>query len=179
MIFFVIVLFTTFFWEWRRGQKISLLRFVNVPVSIFSWNPFGSGNWLCFVSFFETAYKHQKLRENSTKVILVLGVSFLLTAVEGWLDGKVAVSGLLAVVSMACVLKVKCIPAVSKRLSINRISWITPCRGRAAVPAAVRSFILVMTVEPGFGTSFLHSTMPKLHQPASGSDEQNPACARR
>ena len=52
---------------------------------------------------------------NSTKVILVLGVSFLLTAVEGWLDGKVAVSGLLAVVSMACVLKVKCIPAVSKR----------------------------------------------------------------
>jgi len=44
---------------------------------------------------------------NSTKVIIVLGVSFLLVAVEGWLEGKVAISGLLAVVSMACVLKIE------------------------------------------------------------------------
>lgn len=51
------------------------------------------------------------------KVIIVLGVSFLLIAIEGWLEGKIAVSGLLAVVSMACVLKMKSTAFVSKRLS--------------------------------------------------------------
>lgn len=85
--------------------------------------------------FFETAYKHQNYVRNSTKVILVLGVSFLLTAVEGWLDGKVAVSGLLAVVSMACVLKARCIPAVSKRLSEKF--------GKLWIAAEVILFVLV------------------------------------
>ena len=42
------------------------------------------------------------------KVILVLGLSFLLMAVETWLKGIVSISGLLAVVSMACMLKAKC-----------------------------------------------------------------------
>ena len=113
---FVIVLFTTFL-GMAQGVKVSLLRFVNVPVSIFLGILLGAVIGYVLYRFFETAYKHQNYVRNSTKVILVLGVSFLLTAVEGWLDGKVAVSGLLAVVSMACVLKAKCIPAVSKRLS--------------------------------------------------------------
>ena len=51
------------------------------------------------------------------KVIIVLGFSFLLVAIEGWLDGKVSVSGLLAVVAMACVIKRKSPEFVSKRLS--------------------------------------------------------------
>ena len=51
------------------------------------------------------------------KVIIVLGVSFLLMAIETWLEGIVSVSGLLAVVSMACVIKVKSTTFVSKRLS--------------------------------------------------------------
>ena len=51
------------------------------------------------------------------KVIIVLGFSFLLIAIEGWLEGKVSVSGLLAVVAMACVLKLKCPESVSGRLS--------------------------------------------------------------
>lgn len=45
------------------------------------------------------------------------GVSLLLVAAEGWLEGIVPVSGLLAVVSMACLLKMKCTPFVAKRLS--------------------------------------------------------------
>ena len=51
------------------------------------------------------------------KVIIVLGFSFLLVSIESWLEGKVAISGLLAVVSMACVLKLKSTAFVSKRLS--------------------------------------------------------------
>ena len=47
---FVIVLFTTFL-GMAQGAKVSLLRFVNVPVSILL-GIHGSGNWLCFVSFF-------------------------------------------------------------------------------------------------------------------------------
>ena len=67
--------------------------------------------------FFETAYARKHYVRNSMKVIIVLGFSFLMIAVENWLDGKVAVSGLLAVVSMACVLKMKSTAFVSKRLS--------------------------------------------------------------
>ena len=51
------------------------------------------------------------------KVIVVLGLSFLLMAVETWAKPYASVSGLLAVVSMACVLKMKCPKSVSGRLS--------------------------------------------------------------
>lgn len=51
------------------------------------------------------------------KVIIVLGVSFLLMAIETWLKGTVSISGLLAVVSMACVIQIKSSEFVSKRLS--------------------------------------------------------------
>ncbi len=131
---FFIVLFTTFL-GMAQGAKVSLLRFVNVPVSIFLGILLGAVIGYVLYRFFETAYKHQNYVRNSTKVILVLGVSFLLTAVEGWLDGKVAVSGLLAVVSMACVLKAKCIPAVSKRLSEKF--------GKLWIAAEVILFVLV------------------------------------
>lgn len=131
---FVIVLFTTFL-GMAQGVKVCLLRFVNVPVSIFLGILLGAVIGYVLYRFFETAYKHQNYVRNSTKVILVLGVSFLLTAVEGWLDGKVAVSGLLAVVSMACVLKAKCIPAVSKRLSEKF--------GKLWIAAEVILFVLV------------------------------------
>ncbi len=47
----------------------------------------------------------------------VMGVSFLLMSIETWLKPVVSISGLLAVVSMACVLKLKCTPSVSARLS--------------------------------------------------------------
>ena len=41
------------------------------------------------------------------KVIIVLGVSFLLMSVETWVKPYLSVSGLLAVVGMACVLKLR------------------------------------------------------------------------
>ena len=51
------------------------------------------------------------------KVIVLLGLSFLLVSVEEWLDGILPVSGLLAVMSMAAVLKATSTEFVSKRLS--------------------------------------------------------------
>lgn len=49
-------------------------------------------------------------------MIIVLGTAFLLLAVEDWLDGTVAVSGLLAVMSMAMVLAMRSVPEVTVRL---------------------------------------------------------------
>ena len=57
-----------------------------------------------------------RMVRNSMKVIVVLGMSFLLMAAEDWLEGTLPLSGLLAVVSMACVLKLRCAPGVATRL---------------------------------------------------------------
>ena len=113
---FVIVLFTTFL-NMAQGGSASLTAFLNIPVSIILGILLGAvvGYGLCL--FFETAYARRHYVRNSMKVIIVLGFSFLLIAIEGWLEGKIAVSGLLAVVSMACVLKAKSTAFVSKRLS--------------------------------------------------------------
>ena len=70
---------------------------------------------------------------NSTKVIIVLGASFLLMAAEDALGG--AVSGLLAVVSMACALRLRSPSAVSRRLSEKL--------GKLWIAAEVMLFVLV------------------------------------
>ena len=50
------------------------------------------------------------------KVIIVLGVSFLLLAVENWLEGIIPLSGLLAIMSMALVLAMRSDSNVTHRL---------------------------------------------------------------
>ena len=47
----------------------------------------------------------------------MLGLSFLLVSIENWLKGIIPMSGLLAVMSMALMIKMKCVPSVSSRLS--------------------------------------------------------------
>ena len=113
---FVIVLFTTFA-NMAQGGSVHVGDFVNIPVSIVLGVALGAIVGVMLSRFFETAYARSHYVRNSMKVIIVLGTSFLLMAVETWLKGKVPVSGLLAVVSMACALKIKCVPSVSKRLS--------------------------------------------------------------
>ena len=113
---FVIVLFSTFT-SMAQGGSASVMDFVNIPVSIVLGIVLGAVTGYLLACFFETAYARKHCVRNSMKVIIVLGVSFLLMAVETWLKGIVSVSGLLAVVSMACVLKIKCVPSVSARLS--------------------------------------------------------------
>ncbi len=113
---FVIVLFSTFS-SIAQGGEANVLDFINIPISILLGVAVGALFGFLLSTFFETAYAHKHLVRNSMKVILVLGVSFLLMAIETWLKDKIAVSGLLAVVSMACVLKIRSTAFVSKRLS--------------------------------------------------------------
>lgn len=113
---FVIVLFSTFL-GMAHGGHANLMDFINIPVSIVLGIALGAITGYLLSLFFETAYAHNHCVRNSIKVIVVLGVSFLLMAVETWLEESISVSGLLAVVSMACVLKIKSVTFVSKRLS--------------------------------------------------------------
>ena len=113
---FVIVLFTTFL-SMAQGGHASIMNFVNIPVSIILGILLGALTGYLLYLFFETSYARKHYVRNSMKVIIVLGFSFLLIAIEGWLEDKISVSGLLAVTSMAVVLKMKSTAFVSKRLS--------------------------------------------------------------
>lgn len=131
---FVIVLFTTFL-SMAHGGSADIIDFVNIPVSIVLGILLGAVTGYGLYLFFETSYAHKHCVRNSTKVIIVLGFSMLLVSVEGWLEGKVSVSGLLAVVSMACVIKIKSTAFVSKRLSEKF--------GKLWIAAEVVLFVLV------------------------------------
>lgn len=131
---FVIVLFTTFL-GMAQGGSADMMDFVNIPVSIVLGILPGAVVGYGLYLFFETAYARKHCVRNSMKVIIVLGFSFLLIAIEGWLEGKIAVSGLLAVVSMACVIKLKSTAFVSKRLSEKF--------GKLWLAAEVMLFVLV------------------------------------
>ncbi len=113
---FVIVLFSTFAGI-AQGGTADFTQFLNIPVSIVLGILLGAAVGYLLSLFFETAYAKEHYVRNSMKVIVVLGLSFLLMAVETWAKPYVSVSGLLAVVSMACVLKMKCPKSVSGRLS--------------------------------------------------------------
>lgn len=131
---FVIVLFSTFS-GMAQGGHARFSDFLNIPVSIVLGIALGTAAGWFLSWFFETAYAHRRCVRNSMKVIVVLGTSFLLMAVETWLEGLVSVSGLLAVVSMACVLKLRSVAFVSRRLSEKF--------GKLWIAAEVLLFVLV------------------------------------
>ena len=131
---FVIVLFSTFT-NMAQGGSAHVADFINIPVSILLGIALGAVAGYGLSLFFETAYAKEHYVRNSMKVILILGMSFFLMSVETWLKGKVSVSGLLAVVSMAAVIRIKCIPKVSKRLSEKF--------GKLWIAAEVILFVLV------------------------------------
>ncbi len=113
---FVIVLFSTFT-GMAQGGGTQLTNLIDIPVSILLGVALGAAAGLLLSSLFEAAWARRRHIRNSTKVIIVLGVAFLLTAAETRAKGVIPVSGLLAVVSMACLLKMRCVPSVSRRLS--------------------------------------------------------------
>ncbi len=131
---YVVVLFSTFV-SMAQGGNPQLMDFINIPLSILLGIFLGAAaGWLLSL-FFETAYARRHCVRNSMKVVIVLGLSFFLMAVETWLENIVAVSGLLAVVAMACTLKIKCPDFVSKRLSEKF--------GKLWIAAEVILFVLV------------------------------------
>ncbi len=113
---FVIVLFTTFT-GLAQGGSISALSFAQIPVSIIIGITVGAVFGLILSAFFEYCFKNDRYIRNSTKVVIVLGLSFLLVSIEEWLKGTIPMSGLLAVMAMALMIKMRCVPSVSSRLS--------------------------------------------------------------
>lgn len=113
---FVIVLFSTFS-SMAQGGSVHITDFISIPVSILLGIALGAVVGYLLSLFFESAYNHKHYVRNSTKIIIILGISFFFIAIESWLNGTVSISGLLAVIAMACVLNKKSPSFVSKRLS--------------------------------------------------------------
>ena len=131
---FVIVLFTSFV-ETAQSGSMRLLDLMNIPVSIILGIALGVFVGFVLAWFFETSYSYQNLVRNSMKVIIVLGMAFLLLAIEDWLEGIVAVSGLLAIMSMSMVLAMRSVPEVTGRLQAKF--------GKLWLAAEVILFVLV------------------------------------
>ena len=113
---YVIVLFTTFTGI-AQGGNARAADFLNIPVSVVLGIAVGAAAGYALSRFFEAAFARNHMVRGSVKIIIVLSVSFLLVALETVLKGKIALSGLLAVTSMACMLARKTTGEVRARLS--------------------------------------------------------------
>ncbi|MDD3346382.1 cation:proton antiporter [Oscillibacter sp.] len=113
---FVIVLFTTFT-GMAQGGEPGLGALAGVPVSILLGIAAGALAGAALGRFFELCHARSHTIRGSVKVIIVLSIALLLPALEEALEGLVPLSGLLAVIAMACALQSVTAPAVSRRLS--------------------------------------------------------------
>ncbi len=104
---FVIVLFSALV-GMAQGGAAEFKDFAAIPVSILLGIVLGIIVGFALAELFERAHRSGKSIRGSNKMIIVLGTAFLLMAVETWLEGIVSVSGLLAVMSMACVIRMRC-----------------------------------------------------------------------
>lgn len=131
---FVIVLFTSFL-GMAMGQGVDLSQFAKIPISIVLGIAIGAVFGLVASFVFEKSFSKKHLIRNSMKVIIILALSFLLVAIEGLLKEKIAISSLIAVVTMAMTIRIKSVESVSARLSAKFAKlWIA---------AEVMLFVLV------------------------------------
>lgn len=131
---FVIVLFSTFV-SVAQGASARVIDFVNIPVSILLGVLVGAVFGLILAWLFESAHERGDPIRQSFKVIVTLGTAFFLMAIETWLKDIIPVSGLLAVMSMACVIQIRTRKIVSQDLSAKY--------GRLWLAAEVILFVLV------------------------------------
>ena len=108
---FTIVLYTAL------NGHFNIKSLFSIPISIILGIIIGSMVGYFLHVMFENLYKKHHYVRNSIKVIIILGFSFLLVALEEKLSNILPISGLLAVMSMASVIKIKSVDFVSKRLS--------------------------------------------------------------
>ncbi len=131
---FVIVLFSVFT-GMAQGGNANVKDFISIPVSIVLGILAGAVLGFILSFIFELAHKKGDSIRQSLKTVIVLGSSFLLMTIETLLDGVVSVSGLLAVMSMACVIQMRCRKEVSGDLAAKY--------GRLWLAAEVILFVLV------------------------------------
>ena len=131
---FVIILFSTFV-TMAQGGTVHAADFLNIPISIVLGVIMGALVGMAVYFLFESSYKHNRKIRSSTKGIIMLGTAFLLMSIETLAKPYVAISGLLAVVAMACVIKLKSEKRVTARLSEKF--------GKLWIAAEVVLFVLV------------------------------------
>ena len=107
---YVIVLFSTFT-GMMQGNKASVLNFVNIPVSIILGIAIGLTAGYALAFFFKKVH----LRD-TTKVLIILSISFLLAAAEDHLATAITFSSLIAIMFLGVGLQRKR-NEVTKRLS--------------------------------------------------------------
>ena len=125
---YVIVLFSTFV-GMMQGEGASILKFVNVPVSIFGGIAIGLLLGVLLAYFFKKVH----IRDTS-KVLIILSISFLLVVIEDKLTTAIMFSSLIAVMFIGIGLQKKR-EAVAERLSVKY--------GKLWVAAEVFLFVLV------------------------------------
>lgn len=133
---YVIVLFSTFT-GMMQGTGVSAIRFINIPVSILLGIAIGLGIGVLLACFFQKIH----MRDTS-KVLIILSISFLLVVLEDYLATPITFSALIAVMFIGIGLQRKR-EVVAKRLSVKY--------GKLWVAAEVFLFVLVgATVNIGY-----------------------------
>lgn len=116
---FVIVLFSIFT-SMAQGGQARAADFIGIPLSIVLGIALGAAAGLLLALFFRSV----KVR-GTAQLLILLSLSFLLPALETALKGRVPLSGLLAMMSMACALKRKSAAELAKDLSLRADkAWI-------------------------------------------------------
>ncbi len=97
---FVIVLFSAFV-TMEQGGKVNISDFLDIPVSMIT------GVVLGITAGFIISIIFKMKTDQIIKTVIMLSVAFILMTVEDALKKYIAISGLLAVVAMACTVKIK------------------------------------------------------------------------
>lgn len=113
---FVLVLFSSFL-SMAKGSVFSYKSLLKVPISIVLGIGLGIIIGYLLYLFFERRYKNGSYIRNSSKVIIILAIAFLLVSIEGLVKEIIPISGLLAVIAMASSYKIKADDGVVERLS--------------------------------------------------------------
>ena len=109
---YVIVIFTALL-ALAKGSKISIMSFLNIPISIILGILMGVLVGFIMVYLF----KNYKLR-NTYKVIILLSICFLFVSIEKSLEGKLAISGFLAIMAIGVTIFNK-YPSLSKIFQVK------------------------------------------------------------